>query len=87
MLYTFEIYKIDRRTKTGVRLVKKYDMECTSSIAERHLKELEDSDPKLDVKLFETMVERRNIMNGEIFLERYDTPYYCSPSSETYWSM
>jgi len=21
------------------------------------------------------------------FTERYDTPYYCSPSSETYWSM
>jgi hypothetical protein len=25
-------------------------------------------------------------MNGQAFLERYDTPYTCSPSSETYWS-
>ena len=24
---------------------------------------------------------------GEEFKERYDTPYYCSPSSETYFSM
>jgi hypothetical protein len=25
-------------------------------------------------------------MGGAEFQERYDTPYYCSPSSETYWS-
>lgn len=33
------------------------------------------------------MVEKTNIMSGEKFMERSDTPYYCSPSSETYWSM
>lgn len=33
-----------------------------------------------------TMIERRNIMSGEYFMERADTPYYLSPSSETYWS-
>jgi hypothetical protein len=26
-------------------------------------------------------------MGGAEFKERYDTPYYCSPSSESYWSM
>jgi len=26
-------------------------------------------------------------MTGAEFQERYDTPYYCSPSSETYYSM
>lgn len=31
-------------------------------------------------------VTRRNIMSGKEFQERADTPYYCSPSSETYWS-
>ena len=31
------------------------------------------------------MVERTNIMSGEKFMERSDTPYYCSPSSESYW--
>ena len=34
-----------------------------------------------------TMVERVNIMSGEKFMEAVDTPYYCSPSSESYWSM
>lgn len=32
------------------------------------------------------MVTRINLMSGKEFQERADTPYYCSPSSETYWS-
>lgn len=32
------------------------------------------------------MVTRVNLMAGKEFQERADTPYYCSPSSETYWS-
>jgi hypothetical protein len=34
-----------------------------------------------------TFVERTNLMTGKKFKESVDTPYYCSPSSETYWSM
>ena len=33
------------------------------------------------------MVERTNLMSGKTFLEDADTPIYCSPASETYWSM
>ena len=33
-----------------------------------------------------TMVEKTNIMTGKKFLERENTPYYCSPASESYWS-
>jgi hypothetical protein len=33
------------------------------------------------------MVKKINMMSGKEFLEDEDTPYYCSPSSETYWSM
>ena len=33
------------------------------------------------------MVERKNLMSGEYFLEDLNTPIYCSPSSESYWSM
>ena len=33
------------------------------------------------------LVERTNIMTGEKFMEPADLPYFCSPSSETYWSM
>ena len=38
-------------------------------------------------KINKTMVERKNFMTGETFMERYDTPRFCSPSSESYWSM
>jgi len=43
--------------------------------------------PKWRTEIHQTMVTSRNMMNGKEFKERYDTPYYCSPSSETYWSM
>lgn len=34
-----------------------------------------------------TLVERTNIMTGKKFQEDVDTPYFCSPASESYWSM
>jgi len=33
------------------------------------------------------MVTRKNLMSGAEFQEDVNTPYFCSPSSETYWSM
>jgi hypothetical protein len=33
------------------------------------------------------MVTRVNLMTGQEYQERADTPLCCSPSSETYWSM
>jgi hypothetical protein len=38
-------------------------------------------------KNIEKTVTRRNIMTGQTFQESVNTPYFCSPSSETYWSM
>lgn len=34
----------------------------------------------------EKSVEKTNLMSGKTFMEPVNTPYYCSPSSETYWS-
>ncbi len=33
------------------------------------------------------MVTRKNLMTGLEFQEDVNTPYFCSPASETYWSM
>jgi len=33
------------------------------------------------------MVERVNLMSGKKFMEPSNTPNYCSPASEAYWSM
>ena len=38
-------------------------------------------------KNIEKTVTRRKIMTGLTFQESVNTPYFCSPSSETYWSM
>lgn len=91
MMYTLEIYKMDRRTKVGQRLVGKYDFERKDRAAmEREVRELYDIYPPRQGYLFnivETYVTRKNMMSGKEYQERYDTPYFCSPSSEAYWSM
>lgn len=33
------------------------------------------------------MVERRNLMSGLPYMEDINTPSYCSPACESYWSM
>lgn len=83
--YTLELYKTDRRTKEGRRLVEVKDV---AESTRAHIESIADSLRKLDfiVEVFETYVTKTNMMSGKEFQERYDTPYYCSPSSETYWS-
>ena len=42
----------------------------------------------IDTKHYQPrMVEKTNIMTGEKFEEDVNTPYFCSPSSESFWSM
>lgn len=35
----------------------------------------------------EKEVERTNLMSGKKYMERVNTPHYCSPASEAYWQM
>jgi hypothetical protein len=82
--YTVEIYKIDRRTKKGERLVEKVN------VTGRTFEDLNNEYSALDNSEFrysihETYVTRTSVMSGKEFQERYDTSYTCSPSSETYW--
>jgi hypothetical protein len=83
--YTIEIYKADRRIKAGQRLVEKKDF-CP--VTQDYIQTVvsDKTAQGFVVKLFETFVTRTNLMGGKQFTERYDTPYYCSPSSESYWS-
>ena len=91
MMFTIEIYKKDARKKTGERLVGKYDYDRKDREAMlRETNELyELYHPKLGYRfeIHETYVTRTNLMGGKEYQERYDTPRYCSPSSEAYWSM
>lgn len=91
MMFTLEIYKKDARKKAGERLVGKYDYDRKDRESMgREVPELYDLyNPKLGYRfeIHETYVTKRNLMGGKEFTERYDTPYYCSPASESYWSM
>jgi hypothetical protein len=84
--YTLEIYKADKRTKEGRRLVQVVDF---AESTKDYIEAVATSKRKLGfiVEVFETYVTKTNMMGGKEFKERYDTPYYCSPSSESYWSM
>lgn len=92
--YTIELYKADKRikrderygkNKTGLRFVEVLDYApSTSHFIEQIAKDFREAGFVAEV--FETYVTKKNMMNGAEFQERYDTPYYCSPSSETFWS-
>ena len=84
--YTLEIYKKDRRTKEGRRLYAKQDFAPSTK---NYIEVVAEQKRQLGfiVEVFETYVTKKNLIGGREFQERYDTPYYCSPSSESYWSM
>lgn len=93
--YTLEIYKADKRikkderygrNKVGLRFVEVKDF---APLTRSHVEALAEDFRKegLVVHVYETFVTRKNMMSGKEYQERYDTPYYCSPSSESYYSM
>ena len=84
-MYTIEIYRRDARKKAGERLLSKEDLTVTSvEGATRYANKV--MGPKDRVEVHQTMVVKKSAMAPfKQFEERYDTPYYCSPSSETYW--
>jgi len=87
-MYTVEIYKKDARTKTGERLVSKKDYEVTEqSMLEHTIKHTYRASQGYRYEIHETYVTKTNLMGGKEFTERYDTPHFCSPASESYWSM
>lgn len=45
------------------------------------------ADYSLFLDTIEKTVVRTNLMTGKPFTESANTPYFCSPSSESYWSM
>ena len=84
--YTLEIYKTDKRTKTGTLLVDVKDFEA---VTEAYIDTVVNdyASNGYIVKKFQTYVTKTNLIGGKTFTERYDTPSFCSPSSESYWSM
>jgi hypothetical protein len=87
-MYTVIVYKADKRTKDGERqvLYKDYDTD-NKTMLEHTVKNTWLKSAGFRYEIHTTMVEKTNMMGGGKFWERFDTPYYCSPASESYWSM
>jgi hypothetical protein len=86
-MYTVEVYKRDRRTKSGERLAHKSDYDTDDRLMLEHtVKHTWLPSHGYRFEIHETWVMRKNMITDSWFHERYDTPYHCSPSSETYWS-
>ena len=86
-MYTVEVFKADKRTKSGHRRIFKQDYDSDNLNMLRHT--VATTWPKREGFLYEiheTFVTRKNLFTGEEYQERYDTPWFACPSSETYWS-
>jgi len=90
--HTMYIYKADRRTKRGERLV------STTVWQHRDAAEMQREVRELQYQLWpvrqgyriefvSTMKTVSNLMTGAAVEIAQDTPRCCDPSSELYWSM
>lgn len=86
-MYTVEVYKADRRAKSGERRVLKEDYDTDNlSMLEHSVKHTWLKSQGYRYEIHETYVTRTNRLSGQEYKERYDTPWFASPSSETYWA-
>lgn len=89
--YTMYIYKLDKRTKSGERLVSTTVWKDRDQAGiEREVNELHIHHyprGQFRIEAFPTMKTVKNLMTGKSIQIAADTPLCCDPSSETYWSM
>jgi hypothetical protein len=89
--YTLYIYKRDRRTKAGERLVSTTVWaDRDEASMRRESNEIYNLYPATQGYRFEyhpTMKTVKSLMTGQDVKIPYDTPRSCDPSSELYWTM
>jgi hypothetical protein len=86
-MYTVIIHRFDKRCKSGEREVLRRDYDTDNLSILEHTVKNTWSAKKFRYEIHETYVTKTNMMSGKQYQERFDTPHYCSPSSESYWSM
>lgn len=89
--WTVYIYKTDRRTKSGERIVSTTVWQNRDAAEmQREVRELQYElwpvSKGFRIEFLPKMVTVRNLMTGaEVQIDR-DTPWCCNPASESYWS-
>jgi hypothetical protein len=81
--WTVEVYKVDRRYKEGRVLVETVDY---ANKPREFVDAMNPPVPGYEIEIHATYVERKSAQDGSVFVERYDVPFFASPSSESYWS-
>ena len=78
--YTVEVFKTDKRTKAGKRLVKTFERKGPRKGMKEELTHLYQTSwfakHGYSFVIHETYVTRKNMMTGKEYEERYDTPYF-----------
>ena len=90
--HTVYIYKADRRTKSGERLVSTTVWRTRDADEmRREVRELQYElwpvSKGFRIEFVPTMKTVKNLMSGKEIQIPHDTPRSCDPSSELYWSM
>ena len=89
--HTVYIYKTDRRTKTGERLVSTtvWHNRDSAEMA-REVRELQyqlyPASLGYRIEFVSTMKTVTSLMTGQPVEIAHDTPWCCNPASESYWS-
>jgi hypothetical protein len=90
--HTMYIYKLDKRTKRGERLVSttvwqhRDEAEMKREVRELQY-ELYPTRLGFRIEFHQTTVTVKNLMTGKDVQIDRDTPWCCNPASESYWSM
>ena len=87
-LYSFTVYKADRRTKTGWRVVDEYTMQFPDddSALEHGIQEQDRTGTRIEHRKY-WVLKRNYTTPRNQYWEAWNTPWCCSPSSELYWTM
>ena len=90
MIYTLNIYRYDRRCKTGERFLKSYEFDRKDDAAmQREVNALRGCgyfDDMFRIEFAPKYITVKSLMSGQDVQIAADTPYYCRPDSESYWS-
>jgi len=88
MTHTVYIWKTDKRTKRGARLVSTTVWKDRDALTVlREVEPLYPTSQGFRVEVVPTMKTVVNLMSGVEIQIPHDTPRSCDPSSELYWTM
>jgi hypothetical protein len=96
MQYAVYNVKTSALAKTFKNGCTKYGTHLAKSAATRLLNKMRETQPEKEWAVTDTenyyanverQVERKNLMSGLPFMESINTPHYCSPAFESYWTM